>query len=192
MKVVVLHGRGSSPKNVEWLATPFRELGDVLVPEFDFEVREGVNIALSYDFDLIAGHSRGGLVALIAGAIKGKPVVAVGAPVDRKRQYEYLSRFPEDTIQGRIFKELRALPKEEIEVSALDYAEKLDKVLLIHGTEDKIVEPEQSIALCRKLKELNKDCELKLINGMGHSPSGSKAKEVENVIRAWLREKGLV
>lgn len=192
MRTLVLHGRGSSPKNVEWLASPFRGFGEVIVPEFDFEVNEGVRRALGYDFDIIAGHSRGGLVALIAGAITGRPVVAVGAPADRKRQFEYLSKFPENTIQGKIFRELKVLPKEELEQSAFQYADRLEKVLLIHGSEDKIVEPDQSVKLCERLRQLGKDCELRIIQGMGHSPSGDKVKEVSEVITSWLRAKGIV
>ncbi|MGC9105470.1 MAG: alpha/beta hydrolase family protein [Thermoprotei archaeon] len=186
MKAIVLHGRSSSPKSVEWLAEPFRAFGEVIVPDFDFEVNEGVNRALQYDFDVIAGHSRGGLIALIVAAIKGKPVVAVAAPADRKRQYEYVSKFPPDTFQGRIYKELSALPKEEIEVSAFQYLEKLDNVLLIHGLQDPVVQPEQSKDLCDALRKLGKRCELYLIPKMGHSPRDENVRVVQEIIKGWL------
>jgi dipeptidyl aminopeptidase/acylaminoacyl peptidase len=186
MKALVLHGRNSSPKNVEWLASPFREFGEVIVPEFDVEVSEGIRISLSYDFDVIAGHSRGGLVALIAGALKGKPVVAVGAPADRRRQFEYVSKFPPGTFQARIYEELKSLPKEEREVSAFNYVDRLTNVLLIHGEKDPIVEPRQSLDLCEALKRAGKKCELHVIQNMGHSPSGETVEVVQEIIRAWI------
>ncbi|AWR96428.1 prolyl oligopeptidase family serine peptidase [Acidianus sulfidivorans JP7] len=187
MRSLVIHGKGSSPEKVEWLAKPLRSFGEVIVPEFELEVKDGVRKALSYNFDCIAGHSRGGLIALIAAAIVGSCVIAVSAPSDRIRQKNYLSKFPEGTIQYKNYQDLLKIPDQElIQYSAINYADKLKKVLLLHGDKDEMVEKEQSITLCNEIKKNNGNCTLYIID-MKHSPPKSKEKEISAIIENWIK-----
>ncbi|ARM74908.1 alpha/beta hydrolase family protein [Acidianus manzaensis] len=186
MKSLVIHGKGSSPGKVEWLANPLRKYGDVQVPDFDMEVKEGIEKALSFDFDCIAGHSRGGVIALIAAAIKGTCAIAVSAPADRLRQKQYLSKFPEGTIQYKNYQDLLKISDDELkEYSAITYARKLNNVLLLHGSKDEMVEKEQSINLCNEIIKYGGKCELKIID-MKHSPPKSKEKEIYEIIQNWI------
>lgn len=188
MKSLVIHGKSSTPEKVEWLAKPLRKFGEVVVPNFDMEVREGVEKALAYDFDCIAGHSRGGLIALIAGAIKGSCVIAVSTPADRLRQRRYLSKFSEDTVQYKNYQDLLRIPEEELaKYSALNYVDRLKKVLLIHGERDEMVEKDQSILLCNEILKHGGSCTLKLFD-MAHSPPKSKEKEIGEIIEKWIKD----
>ncbi|MEM1860311.1 MAG: S9 family peptidase, partial [Metallosphaera sp.] len=114
MHSIVLHGKGSSPSKVEWLSVPLKRFGTVEVPNFDYDVEQGLEIVLKTDFQLIAGHSRGGTVALLAGARRGVPVIAVSAPTDRLLQLEHLSKFPEDSEQGKLYRYLSSFPREKL------------------------------------------------------------------------------
>ncbi|BCU71037.1 alpha/beta hydrolase family protein [Stygiolobus caldivivus] len=184
---LVLHGKGSSPEKVEWLAKPLRQFGEVLVPEFEIEAKEGVEKALTYNFDLVAGHSRGGLVALIVAALKGKNVIAVSAPSDRRKQREYLSRFSTGTIQNKIYEDIKDLPEEELDYYPLKYAQKIKNALLIHGENDDIVLKEHSIILCEEIKKYGGKCELHIIKGMKHSPLGQHYKVIWDIITDWVK-----
>lgn len=188
MKSLVLHGKGSSPDKVEWLAKPLREYGEVIVPEFEIEVKEGVEEALKYDFDCIAGHSRGGTVALIAGAIKETCVIAVSAPSDRRKQREYLSKFPPGTVQNKIFQDISRLPEYEFDYAPLKYANKLNNVLLIHGEDDEIVLKDHSIVMCEEIKKYGGYCELHIIPKMKHTPLGQHYSTIWGIIEKWIRE----
>ena len=192
MKSLVIHGKGSSPEKVEWLAKPLRKYGEVMVPEFEIEVKEGVEKALTYDFDCVAGHSRGGVIALIAGALKGTCVIAVAAPSDRKKQREYLSAFPPGTIQNKIYQDLLSLPEYEFDYSPLKYADKLKNVLLIHGEEDEIVKKEHSIAMCEEIRKHGGNCELHIIPKMKHTPLGQQYSIIWNIIDKWIKENVLI
>ncbi|MCH4816820.1 MAG: prolyl oligopeptidase family serine peptidase [Saccharolobus sp.] len=191
MKSLVLHGKNSSPDKVEWLAKPLRKFGEVIVPEFEIEVKEGVEKALTYDFDCIAGHSRGGLIALITAALKGKCVIAVSAPSDRRKQREYLSKFPPGTIQYNIYQDLLKMPEYEFDYSSLKYADKLKKVLLIHGEKDEIVLKEHSVTLCEMIKNHDGDCELYIVPEMKHTPLGQQYHVIWNTIENWIKRKVL-
>ncbi len=184
---LVLHGKGSSPDKVAWLAEPLRDFGQVVSPPFDYEVREGVERALQVSFDLIAGHSRGGTIALVVAALTGKPVIAVSAPTDRVKQLEYLSKFPEGTLQHRNYLDLLKIPREELaKYSPINYAGKLKKVLLIHGKHDEMVLPSHSVELCEKVKEEGGDCELHLLD-MRHSPPAHAFKEIRDIVVSWVK-----
>jgi dipeptidyl aminopeptidase/acylaminoacyl peptidase len=187
MKSLVLHGKGSSPEKVEWLAKPLRQFGEVLIPEFEIEAKEGVQKALTYDFDLIAGHSRGGLVALIAAALKGKSAIAVSAPSDRRKQKEYLSKFPPGTIQRKIYEDIKNLPDEELEWYPLKYADRIKNALLIHGENDDVVLKEHSIILCDEIRKYGGKCQLYIIKGMKHSPLGQHYNEIWKIITEWVK-----
>ncbi|BFH73747.1 prolyl oligopeptidase family serine peptidase [Sulfurisphaera javensis] len=189
MKSLVLHGKGSSPEKVEWLAKPLRSFGEVIVPEFEIEVKEGIEKALQYDFDCIAGHSRGGTIALIAGALKGTCVIAVSAPSDRRKQREYLSKFPPGTVQNRIYQDISKLPEYEFDYAPLKYADKLKDVLLIHGENDEIVLKEHSIVMCEEIKKHGGNCELHIIPGMKHTPLGQQYSKIWEIIENWIRKR---
>ncbi|QPG51219.1 S9 family peptidase [Saccharolobus solfataricus] len=187
MKSLVIHGKNSSPEKVEWLAKPLRKFGEVIVPEFEIEAKEGVEKALTYDFDCIAGHSRGGLIALIAAALKGKWAIAVSAPSDRRKQKEYLSKFPPGTVQYNIYQDLMKMPEYELEYSSLSYADRLKKVLLIHGEDDEMVLKEHSITLCDTIKRMGGDCELHIIPKMKHTPLGQQYQTIWSIIEDWIK-----
>jgi len=191
MKTLVIHGKGSSPDKVEWLAKPLRKYGEVTVPEFEIEVREGIEKALTYDFDCIAGHSRGGTIALIAGALRGTCVIAVSAPSDRKKQREYLSTFPPGTIQNKIYQDISSLPEYEFEYAPLKYTDRLKNVLLIHGEEDEIVLKEHSIVMCEEIKKHGGKCELHIIPKMKHTPLGQQYSIIWDIVDKWIKENTL-
>ncbi|MBB5254392.1 alpha/beta hydrolase family protein [Sulfurisphaera ohwakuensis] len=189
MRSLVIHGKGSSPEKVEWLAKPLRSFGEVIVPDFEIEVKEGVEKALQYNFDCIAGHSRGGTIALIVGALRGSCVIAVSAPSDRRKQKEYLSKFPQGTIQHKIYEDLIKLPDYEFDYSPLKYADKLKDVLLIHGENDEIVSKEHSIVMCEEIKKYGGNCELHIIPNMKHTPLGQQYSTIWNIIENWIRKR---
>ncbi len=187
MRILVLHGKGSSPEKIKWLSKPLEEFGEVIIPDFDYEVKEGVEKALKSDFDCIAGHSRGGTIALMASALTGKCCIAVSAPSDRVEQLNYLSSFPQDTIQYRNYLDLSKISIEDLKkYSPIHYASSLRNVLLIHGKNDNIVSPKHSINLCSKIRENGGNCELYLIE-MKHSPPMDKYSEVADVIKKWVK-----
>ncbi|EZQ04815.1 dipeptidyl aminopeptidase [Candidatus Acidianus copahuensis] len=189
MKFLVIHGKGSSPEKIGWLIDPLKEFGEVYAPEFDLEVKEGVEKALKINFDCIAGHSRGGLIALITAALKGTCVISISAPSDRIRQLKYSSTFPKDTIQYRNYLDLLKIPEEELKkYSAINYANKIKKALLIHGERDEIVEKEQSKLMCEEIGRNGGECELHIIN-MRHSPGKSNEKEIKEIIQRWINTK---
>jgi len=191
MKSLVLHGKNSSPEKIQWLIKPLLQFGDVEAPPFEYEVKEGIERAMKYDFDLVAGHSRGGLIALIVGALKGKSVIAVSAPTDRRKQREYLSKFPEGAVQHSIYKDLLKLPEEEFDYYPLKYANMIRKALLIHGEKDEIVLKDHSVLMCEEIKKYGGDCELHIIPGMRHSPIGQQYSLIWDVITKWVKEKVL-
>ncbi|AWR93567.1 alpha/beta hydrolase family protein [Acidianus brierleyi] len=187
MRILVLHGKGSSPDKIKWLSKPLEEFGEIIVPDFDYEVKEGVEKALKYDFDCIAGHSRGGTIALMSSALTGKCCIAVSAPSDRVEQMKYLSSFPQDSIQYRNYLDLSKISIEDLKkYSPINYADKLHNVLLIHGKNDNIVSPTHSINLCNKIKENGGKCELYLIE-MKHSPPMDKYSELAGIIKKWVK-----
>ncbi|MEM0169460.1 MAG: prolyl oligopeptidase family serine peptidase [Metallosphaera sp.] len=187
MKSIVLHGKGSSPHKVEWLSNPLRTFGQVDTPDFDYDVEEGLRIVLSKEFDLIAGHSRGGTVALLAGAKKGLPVIAVSAPTDRLLQLEHLSKFPTESEQGKLYKYLSTFPNERlIETSPITYAKDLRNVLLIHGEKDEVVPKIHSEVLCEKVKESGNRCDFVVLE-MRHSPPKHLYNKIERIVLEWVK-----
>jgi dipeptidyl aminopeptidase/acylaminoacyl peptidase len=186
MKILVLHGKNSSPDKIRWLTKPLEEFGEVISPEFDYEVKEGVEKALEYSFDCITGHSRGGTTALMVSALTGKCCIAVSAPSDRVAQMKYLSSFAPDSIQYRNYLDLSKIPIEDLEkYSPIRYADKLRNVLLIHGKNDNVVPLTHSINLCNKIKENGGKCELYLLE-MKHSPPMDKYSEIAGIIKRWV------
>ncbi|QKR00261.1 prolyl oligopeptidase family serine peptidase [Metallosphaera tengchongensis] len=188
MLSLVLHGRGSSPDKVDWLAQPLKRFGDVKVPQFEYDVEDGLRVALSMNFDIIAGHSRGGTIALLAAAKKGVPVIAVSAPSDRLLQLSHLSKFPEGSEQRRLYSFLSSVPQEKlVETSPVTYSSCLRDVLLIHGEHDEVVPKEHSELLCKEVRSKGNKCELVILE-MRHSPPKHMYGEISKVIQAWVEK----
>ncbi|WP_240938883.1 alpha/beta hydrolase family protein [Metallosphaera hakonensis] len=186
MYSLVLHGKGSSPSKVEWLWKPLMRFGTVEVPEFEYDVEKGLEMVLDKDFQLVAGHSRGGTVALLAGAKRGLPVIAVSAPTDRILQLNHLSKFPQDSEQGKLFKYLSSFPQSKlIETSPVTYASSLRNVLLIHGEDDDVVPIIHSERLCDEVNKKGNNCILIRLK-MRHSPPKHLYGEIDRIIHDWV------
>jgi Dipeptidyl aminopeptidases/acylaminoacyl-peptidases len=188
MRSLVLHGKGSSPEKVSWLWEPLKEFGNVEVPPFDYSVEEGLQLALRESFDLVAGHSRGGTIALLAGAKKGRPVIAVSAPTDRILQLEHLYNRRDLPGSKELYQYLSSIPVEVLrETSPVNHSSLLKDVLLIHGIRDEVVPAEHSKILCEKVREMGNRCTLLLLD-MRHSPPAHLYSKIRQIIQDWIRE----
>jgi dipeptidyl aminopeptidase/acylaminoacyl peptidase len=188
LKILALHGKGSDPVKIAWLTSSLKIFGNVDAPYVDIEASEFLKSYLKAEYDIVAGHSRGGTYALLYSAFKGKPVIAVSSPSDRLKQLEYLKEFPAGTVQKRLYEDLQKLPKEYLaETSPINYADKIKNALLIHGSEDDIVPVQQSKELCKKIVDSGGKCTLYVIK-MRHSPPASLYDEIHKIIESWVRD----
>ncbi len=188
MKILALHGKGSDPAKIAWLISPLKIFGDVDAPYVDIEANEFLKSYLKTEYDIVAGHSRGGTYALLYSAFKGKPVIAVSSPSDRLKQSEYLKGFQPGTVQKRLYEDLQKIQKEYLaETSPINYADKIKNALLIHGSEDDIVPVQQSEELCKKIVESGGKCRLYVIK-MRHTPPASRYSEIHKIIESWVRD----
>ncbi len=188
MKILALHGKGSDPAKIAWLTTPLKIFGEVEAPKIDMEARDFLNSYLNKEYDLVAGHSKGGTYALLYSAFKGKPVIAVSSPSDRVKQAEYLNSFSEGSVQKSLYEDLKKIPKEYlIETSPLNYADRIKKALLVHGDEDNIVPVQQSKELCERILKAGGKCELYIIK-MRHTPPASRYAEIQRIIENWVKD----
>lgn len=188
MEIYVLHGKGSSPSKVEWLSRPLKKFGSVVVPLFDFEIKEGIELLKGKKIGCIAGHSRGGTAALLASVLMGiNCVIAVASPIDRIYQRDYLCSFGEDKIQHKLCLDLKEIPEEELkETSPIYYLDKLNNVLIIHGDSDDIVPLWHSKTLYEKLNAMGKNVRLEIIKGMKHTPMKSHYSQIDKVITDFM------
>jgi len=188
LKILALHGKGSDPAKIAWLISPLKIFGDVDAPYVDIEANEFLKSYLKTEYDIVAGHSRGGTYALLYSAFKGKPVIAVSSPSDRLKQSEYLKGFQPGTVQKRLYEDLQKIQKEYLaETSPINYADKIKNALLIHGSEDDIVPVQQSEELCKKIVESGGKCRLYVIK-MRHTPPASRYSEIHKIIESWVRD----
>ncbi|MGC9144544.1 MAG: alpha/beta hydrolase family protein [Nitrososphaeria archaeon] len=188
MKILALHGKGSDPAKIAWLISPLKIFGDVDAPYVDIEANEFLKSYLKTEYDIVAGHSRGGTYALLYSAFKGKPVIAVSSPSDRLKQSEYLKGFQLGTVQKRLYEDLQKIQKEYLaETSPINYADKIKNALLIHGSEDDIVPVQQSEELCKKIVDSGGKCRLYVIK-MRHTPPASRYSEIHKIIESWVRD----
>ncbi|MGC8599731.1 MAG: alpha/beta hydrolase family protein [Nitrososphaeria archaeon] len=188
MKILALHGKGSDPAKIAWLISPLKIFGDVDAPYVDIEANEFLKSYLKTEYDIVAGHSRGGTYALLYSAFKGKPVIAVSSPSDRLKQSEYLKGFQPGTVQKRLYEDLQKIQKEYLaETSPINYADKIKNALLIHGSEDDIVPVQQSEELCKKIVDSGGKCRLYVIK-MRHTPPASRYSEIHKIIESWVRD----
>lgn len=180
MRAVVFHGYGSSPTRIKWLVKPIKEvLEEVEVPKVPSPLVRAWESFNEYEADLYAGHSMGGALALLLSSKFKVPAVAVAPPTDLKAQMEHLK---ENVPQ--IYKEIASSVnlEEMYKLSPInfDYEEPL---LIIHGTEDKVVPIDQSIAFCKRVRT----CEIAVIEKMGHKPVTNEEKElVANTIKEFI------
>ncbi len=187
MNILALHGKGSSPERIKWLTDPLSAFGNVIAPQVDMEVEESLQIAKKYSFDLVAGHSRGGTVALLAAAERKVPVIAVSAPSDRLMQRMHLCSYPEGTVQRQLCREQENLSESYLKsTSPINFADRISNALLIHGKHDDIVPIAQSIMMCSRIKGSGGKCELVELM-MKHSPPKSLEKELSRAIKEWIR-----
>jgi len=171
VKAAVFHGYGSSPTRIKWLVKAFKEVADeVIVPTLPSVLAKAWEATKELEADVYGGHSMGGALALLHSASKGRPAVAVAPPTNLRKQLAHLKeKFP------KIYEDITSQVDEEvmIELSPINMEFKAP-ILVIHGTEDKVVPLEQSLEFCEKVKE----CHLVVVDGMGHKPVTEAEKEL--------------
>ncbi|MGC8661085.1 MAG: alpha/beta hydrolase family protein [Nitrososphaeria archaeon] len=188
MIILALHGKGSTPEKITWLTEPLSHFGEVTAPPIDMEVNQALSFVDRYSFDLIAGHSRGGTVALLAAAKRDVPVVAVSAPCDRVLQRMHLCSYPDGTVQKKLCREQDGYSESYLRsTSPVNFADKIADALLIHGKRDDIVPISQSRTMCYKIRESGGKCSLLELE-MKHTPPKSLEKELFRAVEEWIRK----
>ncbi|BBG24166.1 alpha/beta hydrolase family protein [Sulfuracidifex tepidarius] len=184
MRCLVLHGKNSSPEKIKWLTDPISKFAEVESPFVDMEVSEIVEKFRHENYECFAGHSRGGTAALILGSIRPSVVIAVSSPTDRKLQLDHLSKFPDDTPQSSLYKDLSKV-RDLDSSSPINYVEGLknSSILLIYGDSDQIVPRRHGEVLCEKLA----NCRLEIVKGMKHSPMGQQIGQINRIISEFLK-----
>ncbi|MDG6928087.1 MAG: prolyl oligopeptidase family serine peptidase [Nitrososphaerota archaeon] len=188
MMILALHGKGSSPEKIQWLTEPLSKFGQVTAPPVDMEVNQALELVGRYSFDLIAGHSRGGTVALLAAARRGVPVIAVSAPSDRVMQRMHLCSYPDGTVQKRLCREQDNYSESYLRsTSPVNFADKITDALLVHGKRDDIVPISQSRIMCSRIRENGGRCNLVELE-MKHTPPKSLEKELFRAVEEWIKK----
>lgn len=203
MKALVLHGLGSSPEKINWLIGPLIALSlEVASPTYrDFE--DGLNKVneilgnINEDF-IIAGHSMGGTIALLTASTARKIAcaISVSGPTDRLAQIRWLLAGEPGSIRRRTYEELARIDSRQvteeflIKTSPINYLKpNLPPMLLIHGTNDELVNIQQVENYYEKAKALGNIVELiRVEGGMPHTPRGGKdirviARAIEDFVR---------
>lgn len=191
-KAVVFHGRGSSPANIQWLADPMRELGlEVATPAIR-DVEDGYETGLrELPVAVAAGHSMGGTVALLLAAKNPgavKCVVAVGAPVDRLLQLQYMQQSTDPHLR-KLASELAALGNTKLEQTSPSrhIGTNMPPVLYIRGAKDHVV-PRTHVDILAGLSDrFNFPLEVVEIPNMGHTPTEEEhRKAIRQAIQSFL------
>ena len=184
-RAAVFHGYGSTPSRIRWLSDVLRGLGiEVEVPKLPQPLVKAYEYvtSLNLDVDLFAGHSMGGALALVMAAERDKPAVAVAPPTNIRFQLDYMKKNPD---LRKIYEEItKVVEEEEMEaLSPLNF--KYEKpVLIIHGTNDRVVPIEQNKEFCKRVSS----CKLVEIEGMGHSPRGEdERRKVRAIIEEFVK-----
>ncbi len=180
MKVMVFHGYGSSPSRIKWLIKPFKELGaEVEAPKLPSPLVRAYQAVKDVEADMYAGHSMGGALALLKASDQTKPAIAVAPPTDLKAQMEHMKN--NEKLRG-VYEEIVSALGGNLdlmyELSPIKRAYEAP-ILIIHGTEDEVVPIEQSLRFCEKVE----NCELVVIEGMGHVPRGDHKETISSAIR---------
>ncbi|MFN7106391.1 MAG: alpha/beta hydrolase family protein [Pyrobaculum sp.] len=173
-KALAFHGYKSSPANIQWLVDILKEVGlDVIAPSYR-DVEEGYEAGLKeLPVAIAAGHSLGGTVAMLIAARNPGAVgcvIAVGSPVDRRLQLQYLLQ-SENPYLRRIANELAALGSRLEQTSPSRYINsKMPPVLYIRGSSDWVVPRVHVDILVGLSDRFNFPLEVTEVDGMEHTP----------------------
>ncbi len=183
---IAFHGYGSSPSKIAWLVNALKRTGlrveapklpQPLVKAYEYVMR------IDLDFDVFAGHSMGGALALILSSKRKKPAIAVAPPTDLSYQFEHmrkserLRRIYEEIVKSVDESEMTALSPVNFEYS--------QPILIIHGTRDSVVPIEESKKFCNRFPS----CKLVEIPGMGHAPAkDAELKEINEAIANFVND----
>lgn len=173
--------------------TIFTEKADLLA------VVEGVKKRFSPVSISLLGCSQGGFVSGLLAADLGKEVIdrlimfypAVCIPDDARNGKMLLFEFDPENIPeilGRFPMKLGGdYAKTVIDMDPYEEMKGYTgPVLLIHGTEDKIVD----VRYARKLKEVYADCRYEEIEGAGHVFKGAADEQACRILRDYLKKPG--
>ncbi|MGC8542691.1 MAG: alpha/beta hydrolase family protein [Vulcanisaeta sp.] len=202
MKAIVLHGFGSNPEKINWLIGPLKSLNlEVLAPFYrDFE--DGLNkvtdiLKSSNENFIIAGHSMGGALALLTASTLNNVVcaISVSGPTDRLAQVRWLSEGEPGSIRRRTYEELLKLDSRQVseeflrKTSPINYLRPgLPPILLIHGSNDELVNIQQVENYYERAKALGNIIEFVKIEGMAHTPRGKDIRVIAKAIESFVQK----
>ena len=210
--LVALHAFNQRPEDIEVYSKAFAKNGFVVLAPRYTDASDGVISAVralrkvkemgfgDYEKIGIFGISLGGTVSLLASTQERAGfVVDVGGWIDLADLYLYLSKFPSGTPQRYIADLVRSTlgePEESRELyelsSPITYVDRVaSRVLILHGSEDTMVPPAQSLKLYEKLKSLGKDVEYHVIEGGGYLLQG-REEDVIRITLDFLRRRNLI
>lgn len=176
MKALALHGFGSSPpEKINWLiGPPLKSLNlEVIAPTYkDFE--DGLNkirelLEGTNDRYIIAGHSMGGTIALLTASTMDRIAcaISVSGPTDRLAQIKWLLSGEPGSVRRRTYEELVRIDSRQVteefltKTSPINYLRpNLPPMLLIHGTNDELVNIRQVEDYYERAKSLGNVIEL--------------------------------
>ncbi len=197
-----MHGFGSSPEKINWLTGPLKALNlEVITPTYrDFE--DGLNkvselLRGANNRYILAGHSMGGSIALLAASTLSNVAcaISVSGPTDRLAQIRWLLAGEPGSIRRRTYEELAKIDSRQvteeflIKTSPINYLRpNLPPILLIHGTNDELVNIKQVENYYEKAKFLSNVIELIRVEGMPHTPRGKDIKVIAGSIEGFIRK----
>ncbi|MFN3804070.1 MAG: alpha/beta hydrolase [Pyrobaculum sp.] len=189
-KALAFHGYKSSPANIQWLVDILKEAGfDVRAPSYR-EVEEGYEAGLrELPVAVAAGHSLGGTVAMLLAARNPGAVgcvIAVGSPVDRRLQLQYLLQ-SENSQLRRIANELAALGSRLEQTSPSRFINgKMPPVLYIRGSDDWVV-PRAHVDILAGLSDrFNFPLEVAEVDKMEHAPQAGHLEKIREVVARFV------
>lgn len=201
MRAIALHGFGSSPEKINWLVGPLRSLNlEVVTPQYrDF--MDGLNkvqelVGSSDENFIVAGHSMGGTIALLAASTLQRIncVISVSGPTDRLAQIRWLLEGEPGSVRRRTYEELVKLGSEQVSeeflrrTSPINYLKPgLPPTLLIHGTNDELVNIKQVEDYYERARSLGNIVEFVRIEGMMHTPRGKDIKVIARIIEEFAK-----
>lgn len=203
MKALALHGLGSSPEKINWLTGPLGSLGlEVMSPTYrDFE--DGLNkvneiLGKVNEGLIVAGHSMGGTIALLTASTTGKIAcaISVSGPTDRLAQIRWLLAGEPGSIRRRTYEELARIDSRQVteefltKTSPINYLKpNLPPILLIHGTNDELVNIQQVENYYERAKALGNIVEFIRVEGMPHTPRGKDIRVIARAIEDFVRKR---
>ncbi|MGQ4597935.1 prolyl oligopeptidase family serine peptidase [Nocardia sp. R6R-6] len=216
--VVLCPGRDADPRALQWLAEPLAAAGAAVTTavyrdgpryrEDDPLAAEAGRAALREELAesvpyVVAGHSRGGTVALLAAATQPdwKAVAALAATSDQARLVGGLAAFAPTRYQLMV-ESRGASPEQDPglyrRTSPLTHVAGLTApVLLVHGTLDLVVPHDHTLWMQQALESArHPDVEVDVLPGVGHfferTYEGYVRDQVAARVVAWLRARGLL